>query len=530
MFSRHTAAYFGAKRHPILRNLAMWSVASAALLGPHAASADSLTVWSAAVSSQTPALVEMNAARASEILNYRTPIGLWTSDHSDAAASPETESLAAAAKAWAGAEFSGLRASERRRRRLEIAAFYEARDNRPLWRDGARFTPAAIAALSALQEADRDGLNLAKTQPPKPEHGWSGAQAELAISEAIAEYAAQASGERVDPQSISKLIGMKPILPETAQVLAAVSAAGADAGKTLQNFNPPHEGYRALKQKLAELRAMRLSDSQHAVTRVADARVTATDATPSPDPNALTQSDARLAEAEIVANMERWRWLPRDLGADRIEVNIPDFELAVKRNDSVVHRTRVIVGKTTTPTPVFSDRMRFIVVNPSWSVPPSIVRKEMAAKHGGDLSYLAGRGFQISYRNGHASVRQPPGERNALGRVKFVFPNAYSVYLHDTPTRNLFSQTRRALSHGCVRVHEPFKLAESVLAPQGEWSESRLRGMIGASERRIDLAEPLPVHIEYFTAFVDENGRLQLREDIYGYSAKTRAALKLDGV
>jgi murein L,D-transpeptidase YcbB/YkuD len=153
----------------------------------------------------------------------------------------------------------------------------------------------------------------------------------------------------------------------------------------------------------------------------------------------------------------------------------------------------------------------------------------MAAKHGGDLSYLAQRGFEVSYRNGRASVRQPPGERNALGRVKFVFPNEYSVYLHDTPARNLFTQARRAFSHGCVRVNEPFKLAEAVLAPANEWPEARLRSMIGPSERRIDLNEPLPVHIEYFTAFVDENGRLQLRDDIYGYSAKTRAALKLDG-
>jgi len=200
---------------------------------------------------------------------------------------------------------------------------------------------------------------------------------------------------------------MSPALPETAQVFAAVSAAGADAGKTLQNFNPQHEGHRALKDKLAELRAMRFYSAQAAVTRVADARVSATDATPRPNPATLTQGDARATEAEIVANMERWRWVPRDLGADRIEVNIPDFQLSVKRHGAIAHRTCVIVGKMRTPTPVFSDRMRFIVINPSWSVPPSIIRNEMAAKHGSDLSYLAQRGFQVSYRNGRASVRRP---------------------------------------------------------------------------------------------------------------------------
>lgn len=510
------------------RRLHIWPVAAAALLAPQFASAQTPSAVWLAPTQKTPALVEMaNApATASTVLTYKTAAPFWSGARKIDIAQDATASSAFAStlKDWANAHLSGDRAAERHKRRLEIAAFYETRGYEPLWRDGDRFAKAAIAALSALQEASRDGLDLTTAQPPKLGDGWTDAQ-ELAFSEATAEYAAQAAGERVDPRNVSRLIGMRPALPETAHVLAAVSGAGIEAAEVLQRFNPQHEGYHALKEKLAELRAIRVAG----VTRIAEATTSANDAAVRPNMNVLSQRDPRAIEAEIIANMERWRWMPRDLGADRIEVNIPDFELAVKRGGVVAHRTRVIVGKTTTPTPVFSDRMRFIVVNPSWSVPPSIIHKEMAAKHGGDLSYLAQRGFQVSYRNGRASVRQPPGERNALGRVKFVFPNDYSVYLHDTPTRGLFAQTRRAFSHGCVRVNEPFKLAEAVLAPTKEWSEARLRSMIGPSERRIDLNEPLPVHIEYFTAFVDENGQLQLRDDIYGYSAKTRAALKLSG-
>ncbi|MGO9943726.1 MAG: L,D-transpeptidase family protein, partial [Rhodoblastus sp.] len=234
-------------------------------------------------------------------------------------------------------------------------------------------------------------------------------------------------------------------------------------------------------------------------------------------------------EAEIIANMERWRWLPRDLGGSHVEINIPEFELAVVRDGAVAHRAKVIVGKEGTPTPVFSNALRFIIVNPSWNVPQSIINKEMLPKHGGDLSYLARRGWKVAYHNGKLTVRQPPGEDNALGRIKFMFPNDFSVYLHDTPSRGLFAAGHRAFSHGCMRVEDPFALAEAVLGPGSGWSEERVKRLIGGSERYINLSKPLPIHIEYFTAFVDEDGRLQMRDDLYGYSALVRSALGLRG-
>jgi L,D-transpeptidase YcbB len=244
---------------------------------------------------------------------------------------------------------------------------------------------------------------------------------------------------------------------------------------------------------------------------------------------ALAGGETPRLEAEIIANMERWRWMPRDLGERRVEVNIPDYEAAVIDNGAVIDRTRVIVGKEQTPTPVFSETMRFLIVNPYWNVPPSILRKEMLPRAAGDPGYFRRLGYEVFSRAGHLVVRQPPGERNALGRIKFMFPNDFSVYMHDTPARRLFAAQKRAFSHGCVRVDAPFRFAETVLGRANGWSEQRVKKLIGGKERYVYLPRPLPVHIEYFTAYVDAAGALQLRGDIYGYSRRVRAALGVEG-
>jgi murein L,D-transpeptidase YcbB/YkuD len=242
--------------------------------------------------------------------------------------------------------------------------------------------------------------------------------------------------------------------------------------------------------------------------------------------DALSDGVPERLEDEIIANMERWRWMPRDMGHERIEVNIPDYTVRVYRGDEVVHKARVIVGKPKTPTPVFSDAMEFLIVNPYWNVPPSILRNEMLPKLREDPDSLRRMGYEVvRNRDGGISVRQPPGERNALGWIKFMFPNEHAVYLHDTPTRHLFANAKRAYSHGCVRVDQPFALAEIVL---GEgWTEERVKKLKGGGERTVRMPRPLPIHIGYFSAFVDEAGKLQLREDLYGHSQKVKAALGL---
>jgi murein L,D-transpeptidase YcbB/YkuD len=221
--------------------------------------------------------------------------------------------------------------------------------------------------------------------------------------------------------------------------------------------------------------------------------------------------------------MERWRWLPRDLGQMHIFVNIPEFMVRVNKDGQQIHETKVIVGATKTPSPVFSHRMQHLIVNPSWHVPPSII------KESGGAERMAAKGFEVRQTKWGVAVRQPPGPRNALGYVKFMFPNEHAVYLHDTPGRHLFAASMRAMSHGCIRVHEPFKLAEVVMSTEPGWSEKRLKGMIGSGERTINLPQHLPIHLAYFTTFVDENGQLQQRQDIYGHSRKVMNALGIKG-
>ena len=229
----------------------------------------------------------------------------------------------------------------------------------------------------------------------------------------------------------------------------------------------------------------------------------------------------------LMANMERWRWLPPDLGRTHVFVNIPEYRLHLMDEGERAFETRVIVGKAETQTPVFSDKMEFLVVNPSWYVPPSIMKKEFLPGLAADPGYAARRGYEVIRRGNAVSVRQPPGERNALGNIKFMFPNNHAVYLHDTPGRHLFRNETRAFSHGCVRVEGPFRLAEALLQRRQGLSERNLRAMLGPSERHIKLTETVPVHLAYFTLFADDTGSIQRRPDIYGHDARLRRALGL---
>ena len=220
--------------------------------------------------------------------------------------------------------------------------------------------------------------------------------------------------------------------------------------------------------------------------------------------------------AMILANMEMWRWEPRAMGDERIEINIPDFSLKVMSGDDLVHRARVIVGKPDSPTPIFSNEMRYILVNPIWRVPDSIVRNELAPHLAQDPDYLARLGYQATRVGGRLVVSQPPGGDNALGRIAFMFPNQYDVYLHDTPARGLFAAPRRAFSHGCVRLEAPMRLAELVMGGAASgWTAARLQSLFGGAERTVPLPRAIPIHLEYFTEFVDESGVLQDREDVY---------------
>ena len=461
--------------------------------------------------------------------------------------------------------------------REAIQAFYALGNFKPIWIENGAFNAAANAAIARLRAAGEDGLDPNAYPVPavgklsRPDTDAEIAEADLKLSAALALYARDARGGRVNPATISKLITPTLDLPPADTVLTRLAAAGAQAGDVLQSYNPRQPGYLALKERLAGLRvgrtqgapSVKLPDGPVLKLGMSDPRVPllrsrfgletrsagTLDSAPGqsdaydrsvadavkdfqrsrglPASGTLTRATvAALAnpnvpktsanEADILVNMERWRWLPSELGPDYVFVNVPEFKLKVFRGGTQRDETRVIVGKPTSPTPIFSGMMEYAVVNPSWYVPPSILKQMLAS----------GRtaGFEVVRRGNTISLRQPPGERNALGFVKFMFPNQHAVYLHDTPNRSLFSASTRAFSHGCVRVDDPFRFADAVLP---NWTEERLKKLIGKGERTLRLPEKLPVHLAYFTAEVDDLGSYRTLTDLYGYDGPMKVALGL---
>jgi L,D-transpeptidase YcbB len=452
--------------------------------------------------------------------------------------------------------------------REDLIAFYAGRADIAIWTGARGFNQAGRAVIARLKRADDDGLNLSGLDLPDPDARIDDptrlAKAEISVAQGIVAYAFQASGGRIDPARISPLITAKAEVISPLRALSAVATA-TDPDAALEGFNPPQKGYRDLRDQLARLRASlgdlgsnvepqidapqdgrseaksliragfdtvdasdrRPRRSQIAANDVARQRDAPTSGRVLTSTEELAAPAARALEANVLANMEMWRWEPRDMGEERIEINVADFTLKVVRGDETLHRARIIVGKPDTQTPIFSNAMRYILVNPSWSVPVSIIKKEMLPKLAEDPDYLTRQGYEVTEKGGMIQVRQPPGERNALGRIAFMFPNEHSVYLHDTPARGLFTAQRRAFSHGCVRVDQPMRLAQLVMG--AGWSEQRLRSLIGGDERTIFLPRPLPIHIEYFTAFVDDAGTLQTREDVYGHARRVESALGVGG-
>jgi murein L,D-transpeptidase YcbB/YkuD len=247
---------------------------------------------------------------------------------------------------------------------------------------------------------------------------------------------------------------------------------------------------------------------------------------------------------QVVLNLERWRWAPDELGERHFRVNIPYFHLEAYEQDRLALDIRAVVGKRGNETPVFSEQMTHVVLSPYWNIPPSIAQGETLPAVAADPSYLDSQNIEVvRVSDNRASVvdpatldwedegaleglrfRQRPGSSNALGFVKFMFPNPYDVYVHDTPADRLFGRLGRAFSHGCVRVEEPMALAKYVLRDQADWTpEAITTAMHAGEEKHVKLRAPIPIHIQYFTAWVDGNGGLHFRDDVYGYDAKQSA-------
>lgn len=227
--------------------------------------------------------------------------------------------------------------------------------------------------------------------------------------------------------------------------------------------------------------------------------------------------------AQIQSNLLRLQNLKIKNEGTQLVANIPEYKLHVYENGQEIFDMAIVVGKESTKTVAFYDQMSHIVFSPYWNVPSSIVRNEIVPAMRSNKNYLRNNGYEIiGQEGGLPSIRQKPGANNSLGRVKFLFPNSHNIYFHDTPARSLFKMDQRAFSHGCVRLAEAEKLANYLLRNDSKWNADKIsKAMQSTTEQWVKLSKPVPVAIVYFTSWVDEEGKLNFREDIYGRDKKT---------
>jgi L,D-transpeptidase YcbB len=473
--------------------------------------------------------------------------------------------------------------------------YYAVRGYRPLWMTEVGASSRGLDLVAALTQAEAHGLDTAEYLHDLPAGWWRArdaddlARTELALSSALLRFArdvrhGRASAAVVDPEIVNARGSVDPV------AVLDGAAATRDLHAHLDGLAPSHRQYRALKAALGRLsdhhsEALGLPpvpDGPLLRPGAADARVLYLRANLAarglgtlPDTEDALRYDRRLADAvraaqkelglepdglvgprtraelnrtiterrrQIVINMERWRWLPDDLGERYVFVNQAGFDLYLQDGDRRVLEMRVIVGRDYRRTPVFSDRIRYLEINPTWTVPPRLARVDILPKLRHDPGYLLENDFHV-YASWSASAPrvdpwsvdwhalprgsfpfrlvQQPGPRNALGRIKFMFPNEYDVYLHDTPQQELFRRAERAFSSGCIRVERPFELAEALLVDAPGWTRERIdRALAGGRTTVVNLPVPVPVHIVYLTAEVHPDGGIQFYPDVYGRDAE----------
>ena len=475
-----------------------------------------------------------------------------------------------------------------------VEKFYEQHGNLPAWVDAQGYNAKAKQVIAEIKRAGDWGLNPAEYAAgdigQSPLTNAKLAEAELSMTRAAVHYAHDAHVGRFDPQRISELIDLMSAPPNATAVLAGLTDASNPA-EFLASFNPHHPEFERLRQKYLELRG---NVSELANQRIPDGpRLRPGDSSAdiplirarlhvfAPANSNRETYDEVLAVAvkdfedkygfrndgiitsalrrvlnqvqlaqpakgaqieKILANMERWRWLPEELGATYVFDNIPEYVTRVVKDGQVIHQARIVVGKPDTPTPVFSNSMKYVEFHPFWRLPDSIKVKEILPSiANGGSGALARRGLKMAYQGkevnpatvnfGTTDIRayeifQPPGPGNALGDVKFMFPNHYDVYMHDTPSKDLFADNVRAFSHGCMRVQNPQKFAEVVMGEANGWSNERLKQQFAdVTNQQVPLDHPLPVHVTYFTVRAAADGQLSFIDDVYGHDRRVTFAL-----
>lgn len=399
-----------------------------------------------------------------------------------------------------------------------LESFYGAREEPPLWVGDAGFSDKAKAAMREIGKADDWGLSASAFALPSPgDHPSSpeaAAKDEIALSAAVLKYARYARGGRLTPSKVSPLFDQKPPLRDPKIVLKEIAAAGAPDAY-LRGLQPKQQQFERLRQALLNARARGAGEEE---------------------------------TARILINMERWRWMPPELGSFYVWNNVPEFTARVVKNGKTIYTEKTIVGQVKYATPIFSATMRSIVFQPDWTVPETILREDLqpALQQRGvfgtpDVSVLTQHGLTVSLKGkpidastvdwANVNIKsytftQPPGPDNVLGKFKFNFPNRHAVYMHDTVQPELFAETDRTLSHGCIRVNQPDRLAALLLAEDKKWSPDQVSmKLANASNTIVPLNRHIPVHITYFTLVADEQGNLRSLADIYGLDSRMAQAL-----
>jgi murein L,D-transpeptidase YcbB/YkuD len=381
--------------------------------------------------------------------------------------------------------------------RAAVGEFYKNRGFAPLWVANGKPSARFVRARDYLATIDREGLEPQDYAfPDLAGDPTSLAMRELAVTRTLLRYAQDANGGRVSFSRLSPNISYPPKSVDAVSVLSQVSDA-ENVQTALQSFHPAHPHYLALKRALSERRA---------------------------DPTVAPEQVDR-----VIANLERWRWLPHELASSHVVVNIPDYTLRLVHDGEIVFLGSVIVGKPSTPTPLIAATMNSLTFNPIWNVPASIAQSEAMLAFAWDSGQRQQAGLTLTTGDdGRPRMSQSPGGTNPLGRVRFNLPNPFAVYQHDTPDNFLFEQTMRAFSHGCVRVDNALDYAAAILSmqPGGKGAAPKVSALLQADNADVALAAPLPVHFTYETMTRDNDGGWQAAPDIYNYDQPLLALLQ----
>jgi murein L,D-transpeptidase YcbB/YkuD len=394
----------------------------------------------------------------------------------------------------------------------EVRRVYKENGYAPVWNDGRKPRSQMDGLLRALQAANQEGLDPAAygvdelTRSRQAFDAAHSADSDLRFTYAYLAYASDMAHGTVDPEDIDSHWHAAPRDVDLHEAL--MNALDQNRiEESLQRLAPSAPQYLGLKHQLAHYLGMPPNSPPVAMTL----------------PDGDTQMMPIAAVVDLIAiNMDRYRWLPDDLGSRYLLVNIPAFRIDAIEDGKSVLDMKVVTGTEKNATPVLADRMTSVVFSPYWNIPRDIAEKEMAPKEEKDPGYLERNNIEVDEAGRY---RQRPGKGNSLGQVKFLFPNHFNVYLHDTPAANLFNKVERDFSHGCVRLERPLDLALYVLRDQPEWTRERITAaMNSGTEQAVALKQPLPVYLVYFTAW-EENGALQVRKDVYGHDRRHRVAV-----